>query len=402
MTQLLLSITVIAILIWLFLLVFWGQFWHCSERLEIQDTVLDLPKWPSVCAIVPARDEAPVIAQSIQSLLTQDYPGQFSIVLVDDQSTDGTGAIAHSVAQDLNLSDRLHPLTTCALPHGWSGKLWAVNTGIQHVLDTFSPPPQYLLLTDADIVHPSVSLKTLVHKAETEQQLMVSLMVQLRCQSFWEKLLIPAFIFFFQKLYPFPWVNNPQRKIAAAAGGCILVQKDALVQAGGIEVVRDALIDDCALAAAIKESAQTSRSNQATWGKIWLGLSKTTRSLRVYDTLESIWTMVARTAYTQLNYSPLLLMGSLVGMVLVYLWAPLGVVLGLILGQPYLIIASAGAWGLMAIAYLPTIWLYELSPLWVLTLPLVGLLYSLMTVDSALRHWRGQGGAWKGRVYPAK
>lgn len=391
-----LSLSLISGLIWVGLLLFRGQFWRANPRL---DPDLRLPSdypWPAVWAIVPARNEAEVLPQSLRSLLQQTYPGPFKVLLVDDQSTDGTSAIAQKIATDLHQSDTLEILTTTPLPPGWSGKLWAMHQGIETVLAE-TTQPTYFLLTDADILHDANNLYSLVAKAQQEDRQLVSLMVLLRCQSIWERLLIPAFVFFFQKLYPFPWVNQPQKRLAAAAGGCILVGRDALVDAGGMPAIRDALIDDCALAAAIKVTPHSQPNRN-----IWLGLTTSTQSLRPYDTLDSIWSMVARTAFTQLNYSTLLLLGTVLGMFLVYLVPPLGVVLGLVLGNRPMIVLGLLAWILMTLAYLPTIRLYQLSPLWAIALPLIALFYNLMTLDSARQHWQGKGGAWKGRVYPAR
>lgn len=392
------ALSVLSLVIWLVLVLFWGNFWRCDQRLDPGQLEVAVQSWPSVCAVIPARDEADSIGLTVQSLLSQDYPGLFEVLLVDDQSSDGTADIARQMATDLGQSDRLKILRTPTLPEGWSGKLWAVHTGVTHVVERATEPPDYILLTDADIVHPQGNLKTLLAKAIQDKRKMVSLMVQLHCQTFWEKALIPAFIFFFQKLYPFPWANNPKRKLAAAAGGCILVQRQALVEAGGIPAIKDALIDDCALAAAIKQSSKDSGQ----WGRIWLGLSTQTKSLRVYDRLETVWKMVARTAFTQLHYSSILLVLAVVGMLLVYLWPPVGLMVGVATGQSGLAIAAGLAWGLMAIAYYPTIRLYRLNFLWCLALPLVAFSYTLMTIDSAWQHWQGKGGAWKGRVYPAK
>lgn len=389
MLFLLLSVTSLSLAIWLFLLLFWGQFWRADQRLENPSTTL--PHYPTVCAVIPARNEADVLPISLKSLLTQDYAGQFSIVLIDDQSTDKTGEVAQAIAKDLGKSEKLTVISGQALPPGWSGKLWAMEQGVQSVTKK-GLNPDYFLFTDADIEHHASNLQELVNKAEQEQLALTSLMVLLRCESFWEQFLIPAFVFFFQKLYPFPWVNNPNRKMAAAAGGCILIRRDRLMKIGGIGSLREALIDDCTLAQKIKASQPSTA--------IWLGLTQDTKSLRPYDSLETIWNMIARTAYTQLNYSPWLLLGTLVGMSLVYLAAPLGLALGIILGSIPLMLISGLTWLLMAIAYLPTLRLYKLSPLWSLSLPLIALLYNLMTFDSALRHWRGQGGGWKGRVYP--
>lgn len=392
MILILLTIATLSLIIWIFLLLFWGQFWRADQRLEINN--IDLPNYPSVCAIIPARNEADVLPVSLKSLLNQEYSGQFSIILIDDQSTDKTGEVAQEIANHLNQSSRLKVVLGKPLPVGWSGKLWAMQQGIQ-IVKNQGLSPDYFLFTDADIEHHSTNLKELVTKAEKEDLALTSLMVLLRCDSFWEKFLIPAFVFFFQKLYPFSWVNNPQNRMAAAAGGCILIRRDRLEEIGSIPSVREALIDDCTLAQKIK-----GLSNPDNPTAIWLGLTEKTKSLRPYDSLDTIWTMIARTAYTQLNYSPLLLLGTVLGMSLVYLAAPVILLLGFYLESRNLMIISSLTWVLMAIAYLPTLRLYKLSPLWSLSLPIIALFYNLMTIDSALRHWRGQGGGWKGRVYP--
>jgi hopene-associated glycosyltransferase HpnB len=380
---------------WIYLLAFRGRFWRCDQRLAVSSKA-SLPQWPSVCAIVPARNEADMLNQSLPGLLTQKYPGNFRVLLVDDQSTDGTAEVARQSAHLSQNEAPLEIMTTAPLPQGWSGKLWAVHQGIEQVLqDTTQPLPDYFLLTDADILHEQTTLQDLALKAEQEHLDLVSLMVLLRCQSFWEKLLIPAFVFFFQKLYPFPWVNQPRHPMAAAAGGCILVRRDVLMGVGGIEVIRKALIDDCALGAAIKGA----NSDQGGTGRIWLGLTTTTVSLRPYPSLQTIWTMVARTAFTQLHYSFGLLLGSLVSMVIIYLVPPVSLLLGSIAGQWGVVAIAALIWSFMTLAYWPTIRLYRQSPLWAFTLPFIALLYTLMTADSALRHLQGRGGAWKGRVY---
>jgi hopene-associated glycosyltransferase HpnB len=380
---------------WIYLLAFRGQFWRCDQRLASSGKV-SLAEWPSICAVVPARNEADMLTESLPGLLTQQYPGNFRVLLVDDQSTDGTAAVARQTAQQSKAEAPLEIMTTDPLPTGWSGKLWAVHQGIEQVLqNTTQTLPDYFLLTDADILHGQDALNQLVVKAEREQLDLVSLMVLLRCQSFWEKLLIPAFVFFFQKLYPFPWVNQPQNPMAAAAGGCILVRRDTLMGVGGIEVIRKALIDDCALGAAIKGAV----SDSGDTGRIWLGLTTTTVSLRPYPSLATIWTMVTRTAFTQLHYSYGLLLGSLLSMVVIYLVPPISLVLGSITGQWGVVAVATLIWSFMTIAYWPTIRLYRLSPLWAFTLPLIAALYTLMTADSALRHLQGKGGAWKGRVY---
>jgi hopene-associated glycosyltransferase HpnB len=392
MILILLTIATLSLIIWIFLLLFWGQFWRADQRLEINN--IDLPNYPNVCAIIPARNEADVLPISLKFLLNQEYSGEFSIILIDDQSTDKTGGVAQEIANHLNQSDRLKVISGKPLPIGWSGKLWAMEQGIQQAKNQ-DLSPDYFLFTDADIEHHSTNLKELVTKAEKEDLALTSLMVLLRCDSFWEKFLIPAFVFFFQKLYPFPWVNNPQNKIAAAAGGCILIRRDRLEEMGSIPSLREALIDDCTLAQKIKGLSTPDNPS-----KIWLGLTENTRSLRAYDSLDTIWNMIARTAYTQLNYSPFLLLGTILGMSLVYLAAPVILLLGFYLESRNLMIMSSLTWFLMAIAYLPTLRLYKLSPLWSLSLPIIALFYNLMTIDSALRYWQGKGGGWKGRVYP--
>jgi hopene-associated glycosyltransferase HpnB len=339
-----------------------------------------------VCVIIPARNEADVIPVSLRSLLLQDYPGKFTIFLVDDQSSDGTAHIAEGVAYALDKTQQLQIVTSTSLPPGWTGKLWAMEQGLQ-TASTLTP--DYFLLTDADIEHDPSNLHRLVAKAEAQKLDLVSIMVRLRCQSFWEQLLIPAFVFFFQKLYPFSWVNNPKKANAAAAGGCILIHSEALNRIGGLQIIRQALIDDCSLAKAVK----------STHGKIWLGLSTLTYSLRPYDSLKTIWDMVARSAYTQLNYSPFLLIGSLLGMTLVYLLPPIAIIFGLVLGNWIITLISFIGYLLMTFAYFPIIRFYKCSPVFAFSLPIIAFLYTSMTIDSALQHWQGRGGAWKGRVY---
>ncbi|MDJ0733373.1 MAG: glycosyltransferase [Nostocaceae cyanobacterium] len=379
------TLMLLSLAIWIYLLAFRGQFWRTNEQLEVVD--IELKDLPGVCAVIPARNEADIIAITVRSLLNQDYPGSFNIFLVDDGSTDGTANIALGAAHALGKSSQLQIVNAAPLPPGWTGKLWAMKQGLDKAS---ASAPDYFLLTDADIEHDIANLSRLVAKAATEDLDMVSVMVRLRCQSFWEKLLIPAFVFFFEKLYPFRWVNNPQKKIAAAAGGCILIRREALAEIGGIQAIRQALIDDCALADAVKSTGNR---------RIWLGLSSLTRSLRPYTSLSKIWDMVARSAYTQLNYSPWLLLGTVLGMILVYLVAPVAVILGGLMGNWLLMAGGLLIWLLMTLAYLPTICFYNCSPWFACCLPGIAFLYTFMTVDSAWRHWQGKGGSWKGRVY---
>lgn len=378
-------VAIFSLSIWLFLLLFWGNFWRADCRLDNSQGLND---YPTVCAVVPARNEAEVIAASLTSLLNQDYAGQFSVVLVDDNSCDHTTEIALQTAAQLGKSDRLTVIAGKPLVTGWKGKLWAMHQGIESV-PTQANTPDYWLFTDADIQHDLHNLTQLVTKAETEDLDLVSLMVLLRCQSFWEKLLIPAFVFFFQKLYPFAWVNHPKRSMAAAAGGCVLISNEALTKIGGIASIKDALIDDCTLAQAVKSDGKN----------IYLGLSETTISLRGYDNLKVIWDTIARTAYTQLNYSPLLLAGTVIGMVIIYLIAPIGLAWGLVTNNWLVFSICTVTWLLMIWTYLPTIRLYQISPAWAGLLPAIAFLYTLMTIDSALKYYQGQGGAWKGRTY---
>jgi hopene-associated glycosyltransferase HpnB len=346
--------------------------------------------------VIPARNEAEVLPVTLRSLLTQNYPGPFTILLVDDHSTDGTAQVAREIAAVSGQSEQLQIISAEPLPSGWTGKLWAMEQGIQKA-QTFSP--DYILLTDADIQHHGKNLEQLVTKAEQEQRELVSLMVLLRCQSFWEKLLIPSFVFFFQKLYPFAWVNDPHRSTAAAAGGCILIRRTTLERIGGLQSLRQALIDDCALAIAVKQREQTQQNELR--GNIWLGLTQTTHSVRTYNSLQTIWDMVARTAYTQLHYSPVLLLGTVFGMTLIYLVPPVGGIAGVLTANWAIAWTGWAGWAAMTLAYLPTVCLYRISPAWAVCLPLIAFLYTLMTLDSAIRHWRGRGGAWKGRVYPS-
>lgn len=405
------ALAALSLVIWIYLLAFRGGFWRASERLPaVTDKQRD---WPDVVAVVPARNEATVIDRSISALLAQDYPGHFAVVLVDDMSNDGTATIAIKAgaikaaaieaAEKSGQPSKLTVMSAQALPSGWSGKLWALHQGLQRA-KTLTPDARYVWLSDADIAHEPGNLKALVAKAEDDKLNLVSLMAKLSCDGFWERLLIPPFIYFFAKLYPFPWANDPGKNTAAAAGGCVLLRRAALEQAGGIESIRGALIDDCTLARRIKDLGQIEDNGVEGCNGIWLGLTATVHSIRPYQGLGDIWTMVARTAYTQLNHSPLLLTGTVLGMVLTYLAPPL-----LAITAPWHGVTTAGllalaAWLIMAGTLWPTLRFYR-QPAWLAPLlPIAATLYGAMTIDSALRHWRGQGGQWKGRVQaqPAK
>lgn len=372
---------------WIYLITARGSFWRAEPRLDHSDSNIAPPqdRPPSVVAVVPARNEAAGIATSLRTLFAQDYPGPFRIVLVDDSSDDGTAALALETANAADARERLDILTGAPLPSGWTGKMWAVAQGIRHAS---TRDPEFIWLTDADIAHHPSELRDLVRIAEADNRNLVSLMVKLRCQSFWEKLLIPAFVFFFQMLFPFRWVNDRAKSTAAAAGGSMLVRMRTLVNAGSIEAIKNAVIDDCALARSLKPH-----------GAIWVGLTEETQSIRPYDGLGEIWEMVARSAYAQLNYSPLLLFGSMIGLVIVYASPPAAFFVGASDGNFLAAWFGLSAWLVMAAAYSPTLSLYGLRRRTAIFLPLICLLYCAMTLNSALRHYRGRGGGWKGRVY---
>ncbi len=374
------ALGVLALAIWLYLLAGRGGFWLTRER-DDREAPTQPNRWPSVVAVVPARNEADVIAQSLKSLLQQDYPGPFRVVLVDDNSDDGTAATALAAAAAVGAGERLKVLRGTAVPPGWTGKLWALHQGVQHA-SAAGEAPDYLLLTDADIGHAPDNLRTLVPRAERCGYVLVSLMAQLPCRSWAERFLVPAFVFFFQMLYPFAWVAQKERKLAAAAGGCMLVQHGVLERAGGIASIRSELIDDCALARRLKAE-----------GPIWLGLTRRAKSLRPYGGFREIGRMVSRSAYAQLGYSPLLLAATVAGMVLTFLMASIVTLFGSGLAQA----AGLCAWLLMAFAFQPVLRFYRLSPLWGFALPAIAAAYTLFTVQSALDVWRGRGGMWKGR-----
>ncbi|MCG7361830.1 glycosyltransferase [Roseomonas sp. ACRSG] len=367
-----LGLGLVSLLIWLVLVLARGGFWLARER-DDRDTPPAPAHWPSVVAVVPARDEADVIARSVGSLLQQDYPGPFRVVLVDDGSTDGT-------AEAAGTDPRLEVLPGAPLPAGWTGKLWAQQQGVARAGES---APEYILLTDADIGHAPENLRALVSRAEQGRHAMVTLMAELSCATRAERFLIPAFVFFFQMLYPFRWVARADRRTAAAAGGCMLVRRAALEAAGGMASIRAEIIDDCALGRRMKAQ-----------GPVWLGLTRRARSLRPYGSVAEIGRMVSRSAYAQLGYSPLLLAGTVLGMVLTYLLPPALALFGHGAAQA----AGAAAWLLMAMAFQPMLRFYRVSPLWGLALPAIGAAYTLFTLQSAVQVWRGQGGMWKGRA----
>jgi len=371
-------VAIICALIWLYLIVGRGAFWLCGVR-DTDRTGLDVPQWPAVVAVVPARNEADHIAASICSLLRQEYLGSFRIILVDDDSSDGTALIATRAAAFA--PNRLIVVGSESPPRGWTGKIWAVKQGIASAEEL---QPEYLLLTDADIVHAPDTLAWLVKQARAGGFVLTSLMAKLRCESLAERTHVPAFIYFFQMLFPFSWVSKPHASTAAAAGGCMLVRADALENAGGIASIRNALIDDCSLAEKLKKV-----------GPVWLGLTDRARSIRPYDTLADVRRMIARSAYAQLRYSPLLLAATIAMMVLTFIAPPLLAIFATGLTR-YLGIV---VWLAMTISYIPTLRFYRLSPLWSLALPGIAALYLYYTIISAYDHMRGRGGQWKGRIH---
>lgn len=371
----------IPLAIWLYLFFARGFFW----RLRAFDADRGSPKppgkWPQVTAIVPARNEAATIGRTVESLARQEYGGEFSILVVDDHSTDGTAALAQNAAEMAGAAERFSVQPSAELPEGWTGKLWALNEGVARAA---ASPAQFYWFTDADIVHSPDTLRRLVARAEGEKLDLVSLMVLLRAETLAERLLIPAFLYFFLKLYPPRWIANPKARTAGAAGGCVLLRREALERIGGLAAIRAEIIDDCALAGAVKKSG----------GRIWMGLTRASVSLRGYGSFGEIRDMIARTAFTQLRYSALLLLGTLIGMLLTYV-APVALLLS---REQTAMILGAAAWVMMTLTFLPTLRFYRLSPLCAPLLPLVAVFYSYATWISALRYWGGRGGEWKGRA----
>jgi cellulose synthase/poly-beta-1,6-N-acetylglucosamine synthase-like glycosyltransferase len=408
----LLAVGLISLAIWLYLAIARGTFWRVRE-FDDDKANHEAPRaWPTVVAVVPARNEAATIHQAVTSILQQSYPGEFSIVVVDDHSEDATAQIAHEAARELNAESRIEIRAAAPLPQDWTGKLWALHSGtaifgcapttllsprqpttsrtssgnpdITNAPVRSTSDPAYYWFTDADIVHAQGTLQRLVARAEHNHLDLTSLMVLLQAKTLAERALIPAFLFFFLKFYPPRWIANPCARTAGAAGGCILLRSESLKRIGGLSAIRREVIDDCALARAVK------RSN----GKIWMGLTRASASLRAYTTFPEIRDIITRTAFTQLRYSPLLLLGTLAGMFLTYL-AP---VVLLFAYDPAPRILGASTWLLMTLLYLPTVRFYRLSPAWALSLPLTALLYSYATFLSAARYYLGRGAQWKGRA----
>lgn len=377
----------LALAAWLWLAVLRGGFWRTDQRLPDRTWPAH---WPAVAVVIPARDEVDVLADSLPALLAQDYPGPARVILVDDGSTDGTGELARRLgaAPDARLPARV--TTPGEPPAGWTGKLWAVAHGVDTAGDV-----DYLLITDADIVHGPGSLTALVAAATTGLDL-VSQMATLRTHTRWERLIVPAFVYFFAMLFPFRWVNRPGRRTAAAAGGCMLVRRATLARAGGVAAIRGAVIDDVALAGLVKRAG----------GRIWLGLAEpdpaapiTVRSVRPYPRLADLWRMVARSAYTQLRHSPWLLAGTVAGLAVLFVVPPAATVAGAVTANGPVLALGGTAWLVLAGTFVPMLRHYRLCPLAAVALPVTAVLYAAMTVDSARRHWAGRGASWKGRSY---
>lgn len=377
-------IVALPILIWIYLLFFRGMFWREASR-DLSPGGNLVADWPAVTAIVPARNEADVIAKSLQSLLSQDYPGPLSIIVVNDRSEDATGDIVQQMIGKNLPSKDVTMLEGSERPEGWVGKMWALKQGwgaAQKHTHT-----SYYLFTDADIHHEPQVLRQLVALAEEKKLVMVSLMAKLSVVNWIERALVPAYIYFFMKLYPFAWIRNPRQSTGGAAGGCMLVKKEDFEKAGGIDTIQGAIIDDCALGIMMKKQ-----------GAVWLSLAEHTTSLRPYRSWVEIWELIARSAFTQLHYSSILLSVAILGMFFTYL-------LPLILlasNTPLVKIAGILSYGMMVVSYLPILRYYRISPLWALALPLIALFFMGATLHSAIRYWRGIGIKWKGRLQTAR
>jgi len=376
----------VSLFIWIVLTFFRGAFWQILAFDDDISKQESLERWPRVVTIVPARDEAGTIARTVESLAKQEYPGELRVVIVDDHSEDGTGKLAQEAAGRAGACERVLILQGAALENGWTGKLLAMRQGVE---SSAAREAEYFWFTDADIEHAPDTLRRVVQRAERNKLDLVSLMALSQVNSFPERVLIPPFLYFFLKLYPPSWTASRKRKTAGAAGGCILLRRAALERIGGLGAIRGEVIDDCTLAKAVKRSG----------GGIWLGLTRKSVSLRTYASFTEIQDLIARTAFTQLGYSGLLLAGTLLGMSITYLLP----VICTFSAQPLVWRLGLAAWALMAITYLPTVRFYRMSPLWAATLPVAAAFYTYATWVSAMRYWLGRGGQWKGRAQaPAK
>jgi hopene-associated glycosyltransferase HpnB len=386
---------VLAAAAWVYLVAGHGGFWRTDVRLPGGAHPPDPDRWPSVAAVVPARDEAAILPQTLPTLLAQDYPGALSVVLVDDGSRDGTGAIAAAIAGQAPGGHALRVVPGRPLPPGWAGKVWAMAQGVDAAEDCDD-----LLFTDADIAFEPGTLAALVRAARADDRELVSQMALLRVESGWERWIVPAFVYFFAQLYPFRRVGQSRSATAAAAGGCMLVRREALASAGGLGRIAAARIDDVALARLLKRGPGRARC--------WLGFTTAVHSRRPYSGLAELWQMIARSAYTQLRYSPALLAGTVAGLCWLYLLPPAAAIGGLAAGVAgggaaawWCAAAGLAGWAVMTASFIPVLRLYRLSPLRAPGLPVIALLYLAMTVDSARRHHAGRGGEWKGRAVPS-
>jgi hopene-associated glycosyltransferase HpnB len=383
---------VLATIAWAYLLAGHGGYWRTDQRLP--GARADPVAWPGVAAVVPARNEAAVLPATLPTLLAQEYPGAFEVVLIDDESTDQTADVAAAIGRAVS-GARLRVIPGRRPPPGWAGKVWAMDQGVGAVGDA-----AYVLFTDADIAYRPGTLAALVRAAEADDRALVSQMALLRADTRWERLLVPAFVYFFAQLYPFSRVNRPGGRTAAAAGGCMLVRRGTLEAAGGLERIRSARIDDVALGRLLKRAAAPARC--------WLGLSTDVVSVRPYPDLSELWDMIARSAYTQLRYSPVVLSATVVGLLWLYALPPAAALGGLAWlaaggGATAGWLAGAGlaGWAVMTVSYLPMLRLYRLSPARAPSLPVIAVMYAAMTADSARRYYAGRGGQWKGRTIPA-
>jgi hopene-associated glycosyltransferase HpnB len=427
---------VLAAIAWAYLLVGHGGYWRADQRLP--SSRADPPAWPGVAAVVPARNEAAVLPGTLPTLLAQEYPGAFEVVLVDDESSDRTAEVAAAIGRVTAVREgsggsslrgstavarqavpaeptgprgraspggsrgaELRVVSGRRPPVGWAGKVWAMDQGLRAAGDT-----TYVLFTDADIAYEPGTVAALVRSAEADDRVLVSQMALLRADTFWERLLVPAFVYFFAQLYPFRRVNRPGARTAAAAGGCMLVRRSALEAAGGLERIRGARIDDVALGRLLKHHSPAPV-------RCWLGLTTDVVSVRPYPRLSELWDMIARSAYTQLRYSPVMLAATVAGLLWLYALPPaaaLGELAWLaagggtgpgITGAGWLAVAGLAGWAIMAVSYLPILRLYRLSPVRAPFLPVVAMMYAAMTIDSARRYYAGRGGEWKGRTVQA-
>lgn len=369
----------LALFTWFYLVFFRGGFWQVKKLIPSNSTAADIQQ--KIAVIIPARNEAAVVSESVASLLQQSCADALHIFLVDDGSTDNTAEVARRAAAQAQRPSQLTIVEGQPLPLGWSGKLWAMQQGIERAQDS---RPDLLLFTDADIRHSTESISTLVSVAEAHNCDLASCMVRLHCTTLPERLLIPAFVFFFLKLYPPAWIVNPRRKTAGAAGGCVLIRPKTLQRVGGIQAIRNQVIDDCALAMQVKSHG----------GRVWLGLTGLAESIRPYESFSEIGRMISRTAFNQLRHSVLMLSVAVIGLIVTYLAPPLLLLTGRVLPMAL----GGAAWLLMIIAYMPMIRFYGLNPLWSLLLPLVAIFYMGAAMHSAVRFWSGRGGEWKGRV----